>query len=62
MTKKELIESIEKSTSIEDKRDILNKAILKQLNTFLTATTDVIESKEFIELDETIKNLFIELK
>jgi hypothetical protein len=62
MTKKELIESIEKSTSIEDKRDILNKAILKQLNTFLTATTDVIESKEFIELDKTIKKLFIELK
>jgi hypothetical protein len=62
MTKKELIESIEKSTSIEDKRDILNKAILKQLNTFLTATTDVIESKEFIELDKTIKKIFIELK
>jgi hypothetical protein len=57
MTAEELELSFENAPTIDAKSDILNSAIIKQIDNFGTLSSD-----EFAKLDESIKNLFDELK
>jgi hypothetical protein len=54
MTAEELELAFENAPTIDAKSDILNSAIIKQIDNF--------DSDEFAKLDESIKNLFDDLK
>jgi len=54
MTTEELELAFENAPTIDAKSDILNSAIIKQIDNF--------DSDEFAKLDESIKNLFDDLK
>jgi hypothetical protein len=54
MTSEELELAFENAPTIDAKSDILNSAIIKQIDNF--------DSDEFAKLDESIKNLFDDLK
>lgn len=54
MTSEELELAFENAPTIDAKSNILNSAIIKQIDDF--------DSDEFAKLDETIKNLFDDLK
>jgi len=62
MTANELELAFENAPTLDDKEKVLNSAIIEQLNTFVTAPIDLIQSDEFVKLDESIKNLYDEFR
>lgn len=59
MTSEELELEFENAPTLDDKYNLLNNAIITQLNTFMSTGG---ENDEFVKMDETIKNLFDDFK
>ena len=59
MTSEELELEFENAPTLDDKYNLLNTAIITQLNTFMATGG---ENDEFVKMDETIKNLFDDFK